>query len=79
VPIQEYSVAIIEDEASFRRAIERWLRGSRFKAHAFGSAEDFLASAEYALHACLVLDIHVPGISGFDLLDHLAPSISPSS
>jgi two-component system, LuxR family, response regulator FixJ len=77
VPNKEYSVAIIEDEASFRRAIERLLRASGFEAHAFASAEEFLASAEYASHACLVLDIHLPGMSGFDLLDHLAASHQP--
>jgi two-component system, LuxR family, response regulator FixJ len=74
VPFQEYTVAIIEDEACFRRAIERLLRTSEFKAHAFASAEDFLASAECAWYACLVLDIHLSGMSGFDLLDHLATS-----
>jgi two-component system, LuxR family, response regulator FixJ len=74
VPIQEYTVAIIEDEASFRRAIERSLRASGFKADAFASAEDFLASAEYAAHACLILDIHLPGMSGFDLLEYLLAS-----
>ena len=77
MPIQEYTVAIIEDEASFRRAIGRLLRASGFKAHAFASAEDFLASAGYASHACLVLDIHLPGMSGFDLLDHLAACRRP--
>jgi two-component system, LuxR family, response regulator FixJ len=77
VPIQEYTVAIVEDEASFRRAIERLLRASGFKAHAFASAEEFLASAEYASHACMILDIHLPGMSGFDLLDHLAASHQP--
>jgi two-component system, LuxR family, response regulator FixJ len=74
VPASEYAVAIIEDEATFRRALERLLRASGFEAHAFASAEDFLSSAGYASHACLILDIHLPGMSGFDLLDRLTAS-----
>ena len=77
VPTRKYTVAVIEDEDSFRRAIERLLQASGFKTDTFASAEDFLASAEYASHACLVLDIHLPGMSGFDLLDHLTASHQP--
>ena len=40
----------------------------------FASAEEFLGSAGPGSHCCLVLDIQLPGMSGFDLLDHLTAS-----
>ena len=42
--------------------------------HTFASAEEFLGSAAPESHACLILDIHLPGMPGFDLLDHLTAS-----
>ena len=66
------SIAIVEDDASFRRAAERLLRASGFEAHAFASAEEFLKSAVPESHACLILDLNLPGMSGFELVDHLS-------
>ena len=37
----------------------------------FGSAEEFLGSAAPESHGCLILDLQLPGMSGFDLFDHL--------
>ena len=71
------SIAIVEDDASFRRAAERLLRASGFEAHTFASAEEFLKSAVPESHACLILDLNLPGISGFELVDHLSASAPP--
>ena len=68
------TIAIVEDDASFRRALERLLRAFGFETHTFGSAEEFLNSAMPESHACLILDIGLPGMSGFELLDHLTAS-----
>ena len=72
--VHKCTTAIVEDDASFRRALERLLRASGFEAHTFGSAEEFLNSAMPESHACLILDIHLPGMSAFELLDHLTAS-----
>jgi len=77
VPPSKCSIAIVEDDASFRRALERLLRASGFEAYTFASAEDFLQSVGPESHACLVIDLHLPGMSGFELFDHLAASPSP--
>ena len=77
VPITECIIAIIEDDSSFRRTLERLVRASGFEAHGFASAEEFLGSATPGSHACLILDIHLPGMSGLDLLDHLIASCRP--
>jgi FixJ family two-component response regulator len=65
-------VAIVEDDASMRKSIERLLRASSYATAAFDSAEEFLRSgvAEHALG--VVLDIHLPGMSGFELRRRLS-------
>jgi FixJ family two-component response regulator len=72
-------VAIVEDDASFRRALSRSLVLRGFRSEVFASAEEFLQHPA-AMHAdCLVLDIHLGGMSGFELQVELAkrPSSPP--
>lgn len=71
------TIAIVEDDASCRRALERLLRASGFEAHPFASAEDFLASAAPESHACLILDVHLPGMSAFELVERLRAAAPP--
>jgi FixJ family two-component response regulator len=72
MPASRQTVAIVEDDASFKRALERLLNASGFATQAFASAEEFLTSAKPNSHACMILDIHLPGISGFELFDRLS-------
>jgi len=72
MPASRQTIAIVEDDASFSRALERLLNASGFATQAFASAEEFLASAKPNSHACVILDIHLPGISGFELFDRLS-------
>src|SRR6476646_4650006 len=74
MPASKYNIAIVEDDASLRRALERLLSASGFEVHTFASAEEFLGSAGFESHACLILDIRLPGMSGFELFDHLTAS-----
>jgi FixJ family two-component response regulator len=61
-------VAVVDDDESVRKALQRLLRASDMDADAFGSAEDFLASLPQAPPPdCLVLDLQMPGTSGLDL------------
>jgi FixJ family two-component response regulator len=77
MPASKCTIAIVEDDASFRRALERLLCASGFEAYTFASAEEFLGSAVPESHACLILDIRLPGMSGFELFDHLTTSARP--
>jgi FixJ family two-component response regulator len=77
MPVSKCTIAIVEDDASFRRALERLLRASGFDAHTFASAEEFLGSTAPESHACLILNIQLPGMSGFELVDHLTTSVPP--
>ena len=55
-----------------RQAIRRSLEVKGFEATLFDSAEALLAAGVASMAKCLVLDIHLPGMSGFDLQRHLA-------
>lgn len=60
-------VIVVEDDASMSRAIKRILRIGGFAAVTFGSAEACLEADAATTADCLVLDIHLPGMSGVDL------------
>jgi len=61
------TIAIVDDEASVRGAIGRLLRLQGYAVTSFASGEELLASLATKLPSCLVLDIHLPGLSGFDV------------
>jgi FixJ family two-component response regulator len=61
------NVAVVDDDESFASALERRLRASGFEVHTYPSAEAFLAPATLPQPDCLVLDIHLGGMSGLDL------------
>ena len=64
-------VAVIEDDASVREATKRLLRLLGYAAASFGSAEDFLNSGRVRDTACLISDVHLPGMSGVELQSRL--------
>ena len=74
-------VAVVDDDESFARALERLFRASGFEVRTYPSAEVFLASTTLPQPDCLVLDIQLGGMSGLDLqrrlgeLGALAPII----
>jgi FixJ family two-component response regulator len=60
-------VYVIDDDASFRKAVSRLLRSNDFEVEAFGSAGEFLERPAANRPSCLVLDVRMPGPSGMDL------------
>jgi len=65
------NVAIVDDDESFARALERLFRASGYGVQTYASAEALLASTTLPQPDCLVLDIHLGGMSGLDLRRHL--------
>ena len=65
-------VSVVDDDASLRRSVRNLLRSVGFRVETFASAEEFLRSAERENTGCLVLDLRMTGMSGLDLLRHLA-------
>jgi FixJ family two-component response regulator len=60
-------VAVVDDDISVRESLPDLLREFGFAAHAFSSAEEFLASDSVGETKCLILDIAMPGMTGLDL------------
>ena len=60
-------VFVVDDDASVRRSTERLVRTLGFGIQTFASAQEFLDGARVERPACLVLDVHMPGLSGLDL------------
>jgi FixJ family two-component response regulator len=61
------NVAVVDDDESFACALGRLFRDSGFGVQTYHSAEAFLAARTLPQPDCLVLDIHLGGMSGLDL------------
>lgn len=72
--MRQQVVAIVEDDPSMLRSIERLLKAHKFQIAAFTSAEAFLDGAASSAIKCLVLDIDLPGMSGIELRCRLTAS-----
>ena len=70
MPNEPPIIVVVEDDASMRQALERILQAGGFTAVSFASGEAALEADAAA--DCLVLDIHLPGMSGFELYRRLA-------
>jgi FixJ family two-component response regulator len=70
-------VAILEDEEPVRRALDRVLRASHLCTVAYSRGEDFLAELPAFEPDCVLLDLNMPGLGGFETQRRLA-SISPN-
>lgn len=64
-------IAIVDDDESFREALERFLRTFGFRVLTFASGEEFLRSRELAVVACLLLDLVMRGMSGLEVKQQL--------
>jgi FixJ family two-component response regulator len=60
-------VAVIDDDKPFRTALVESLVSLGYGAQDFASAEEFIARGGETAFACVITDIHMPGMSGFDL------------
>ena len=60
-------VYVVDDDASFRKAVSRLLRSAGLAVESLASAEEFLERPVVDRPSCLVLDVRMPGSSGMDL------------
>lgn len=68
---KEKVVAVIEDDESYRVAVERLLKSAGISVISFASAEGFLSSGRLHETGCLISDIRMPGMSGLELQSRL--------
>lgn len=64
-------VAIVDDDADVLRALQRLLRSEGFRVQVYGSGSEFMTAVADTAPDCLVLDLHMPKMTGFDVLDAL--------
>jgi FixJ family two-component response regulator len=65
-------ISIVDDDLSVCRALRRLVQSAGYTVETFASAREFLDSSPSGRTACLVLDIHLDGMSGFQLSEQLA-------
>jgi FixJ family two-component response regulator len=65
------SVAIVDDEEGIRKALRRLLRASGLDAESYANGQEFLDAAAEHRPDCVVLDLHMPGMSGLQVLRKL--------
>jgi len=67
-------VAVVDDDASVRRALTRLLQSAGLRVITCASAAEFLATGVSSVPDCVILDIHLGGMSGLELLSQLRGS-----
>ena len=68
------NVVIVDDDESVRDSLRLMLESCGYPVCTFKSAEDLLDSGLEKNPFCLILDIRLPGMSGFQLQEHLVQS-----
>jgi FixJ family two-component response regulator len=69
--LSEVRIAIVDDDDAVRKALGRVLRCYGAEPVAFASGEDFLAAVPEGAFECAILDLHLPGITGFQVMTRL--------
>ena len=67
-------ISVVDDDNSVRDSVGGLLRSVSFAVVVFASAEEFLSSDRARETDCLILDVRMPGMSGFELQSRLAAS-----
>jgi FixJ family two-component response regulator len=65
-------IAVIDDEEAVRKALRRLLQAAGLAVETFSGGGEFLASLTAHRPDCAVLDLHMPDMTGFDVLKRLA-------
>ena len=70
-------ISIVDDDLSVRRALRRLVKTAGYVVETFSSAREFLDSSPQGRSACVVLDIQMDGMNGFELQERLAGERPP--
>ncbi len=60
-------IAIVDDDASVRVSMESLMRSLGYEARCYAAGRDLLASPDLAHASCLITDVQMPGMNGFQL------------
>ena len=70
-------IAVVDDEESVRRALGRLIRSAGFGVETYGSGVEFMQSLQRHRPDCVVLDLRMPVVTGFDVQSALQRSGTP--
>jgi FixJ family two-component response regulator len=70
MPPARKTIAVIDDDDSVRRALERQIRAAGYLCETFASAEDFLMVVAICRASCVLSDVMLDGLSGLELALH---------
>jgi FixJ family two-component response regulator len=65
-------IAVVDDDASVRTALARLLRAEGIAVTTFATAQEFLTANDADVPSCVVLDVHLGAVTGFEVQDRLA-------
>jgi len=73
MPLSSPLIYIVDDDPSVRSSLERLMRSDGLEANTYDSAEAFLKNTnnDHVGPACLILDVHMDGLSGLELQQRL--------
>jgi len=60
-------IAVVDDDPYVRRGLERLFRSAGFLVEVFASGAEFLQSADVLEPDCVVLDLHMPNMDGYEV------------
>jgi FixJ family two-component response regulator len=66
-----FLIAIVDDDQSVCEGLDSLLKSIGFRTETFTSARDFLGSSQLPSVSCVILDISMPNMNGFELQKHL--------
>lgn len=67
-------IVVVDDEESVRKAVQRLLRPAGMNVKTFASGANFLDAVDLYPIDCVVLDLHLAGINGFEVQASLVRS-----
>ncbi|MBL6853326.1 MAG: response regulator [Alphaproteobacteria bacterium] len=70
-PSKRYRVCLLEDDVAVSDALRLSLERQGYEVTSFGSASDFLVRGQVDTYDCLVVDQHLPLLSGLELVELL--------
>jgi FixJ family two-component response regulator len=70
-------VYLVDEDPLFRKKISKFLAAGKIKVSAFASATEYLNSSAAETAACVVLNLHLPDLSGLELQQRLASKGNP--
>ena len=72
------TIAIVDDDATILKSLERLMRAEGFAVESFGSSTEFLQSIHTSTPACILLDLHMPETGGLDVARLVKAGATPS-